>query len=150
MNISDSLLSNKNSEAIREIARQFNLSEEQARNAIGSLIPSVSRGLQHHSKEDIGVNDILDALNKGQHGKHLDEPERLVKKEATQEGNSILGHIFGSKDVSRNVANDAAEKTGLGRSLLKKMLPIVASMVMASLSKKVFGRGESSGGRKES
>jgi hypothetical protein len=139
MNISDILLGNQNSGAISEIARKFDLSEEQTRGAVGALIPSLSRGLQHHSNKEIGVGDILDALGKGGHEKYLDKPEILAKKETTDDGNSILGHIFGNKDVSRNVAKDAANKTGLGSSIMKKMLPIVASMVMASLSKKVFG-----------
>lgn len=143
MNISDILLGSKNSDAINEIARKFDLSEEQARSAVGSLIPSVNRGLQHRAKEEVGVNDILDALGKDKHAKYLDEPKRLGKKETTSDGNSILGHIFGNKEVSRNVAKDASKKTGLASSLMKKMLPIVASMVMASLSKKVFGGGSS-------
>jgi len=36
--------------------------------------------------------------------------------------NDVLGQIFGSKDVSRTVAQSAAEETGLEPSLLKKML----------------------------
>lgn len=147
MNISDILLGNQNTGVISEIAHKFDLSEEQARDAVGSLIPALNRGLQHRSNNEIGVNDILDALGKGGHTKYLDEPEILTKKETTADGKSILGHIFGSKDVSRNVAKDAANKTGLASSIMKKMLPIVASMVMASLSKKVFGGGSGSSNR---
>lgn len=52
-----------------------------------------------------------------------------------EDGNSILGQVFGSKDVSRAVAGRAAEQTGIGADILKKMLPVVATMVMAGLSK---------------
>ena len=45
------------------------------------------------------------------------------------------GHLLGSKDLSRSVATHAAQKTGLTDGLLKKMLPIVATMLMGSLSK---------------
>ena len=62
------------------------------------------------------------------------------------EGNSILGHIFGSKDVSRNVANYGAQKAGLSSTLMKKALPILATLVMSSLSKKFIGGQKSSGG----
>src|SRR5678816_3652813 len=37
-------------------------------------------------------------------------------------GNQLLGHIFGSKDVSRNVAQNAAAQTGLEPSVLKLSL----------------------------
>lgn len=141
MNIMDFLNSAENNSAVAQIARQFGISEEQARQAIGALTPSVTRGLQHRTREDIGMNDLVDALGVGKHERYIDEPERLGHESARKEGNAILGHIFGSKEVSRNVAKHAAEKTGLGSTLMKKMLPVIASMVMASLSKKVFGSG---------
>ena len=75
------------------------------------------------------------------HSRYLDNPDLLGRKETVDDGNSILGHIFGNKDVSRHVAKEAAKKTGLGSSLLKKMLPVVATMVMASLGKNMFGGG---------
>ncbi|MDX1696748.1 MAG: DUF937 domain-containing protein, partial [Thiohalobacterales bacterium] len=55
--------------------------------------------------------------------------------EAAREGNAILGHLLGSKDVSRRVASHAAGKTGMDEGLLKKMLPVIATMVMGSVSK---------------
>jgi hypothetical protein len=65
----------------------------------------------------------------------VDHPEELTRTETVADGNNILGHIFGSKDVSRNVAQSAAEQTGIDSGILKKMLPMVAAMAMGSLSK---------------
>ncbi len=150
MNIMDMLTGDDNAAVIGQIAKQFGLPEDKAREAVGALVPSLTRGLQHRTREDIGVDDLIKALNVGEHSRYLDEPEILEKPETIDDGNSILGHIFGSKEVSRSVAKHAGQQTGLGSSLMKKMLPIVASMVMASLSKGVLGGGqatrESSGG----
>jgi hypothetical protein len=44
-------------------------------------------------------------------------------------GNQILGHIFGSKDTSRDVAAQASEESGVDPSVLKKLLPIVAGAI---------------------
>jgi hypothetical protein len=46
------------------------------------------------------------------------------------DGNGILGHILGSKDVSRQVAAQASARTGIGADVLKKMLPLVATLAM--------------------
>ena len=43
------------------------------------------------------------------------------------DGNGILGHIFGSKDVSRQVAARAAQSSGVAPDILAKMLPLVAA-----------------------
>ncbi len=141
MNIIDMLTGSGNAKAIEQIARQFGLTEEQARGAVSSLAPSLTQGLQRRSEEKIGMEDLMDALGSGNHSRYLDEPKSFGKQETIDDGNSILGHIFGSKEVSRNVARHAGEKTGLGGSLMKKMLPVVASMVMASLGKKLLGGG---------
>jgi len=58
---------------------------------------------------------------------------------------ATLFSIFGSKEVSRNVANHGATKAGLSSTLMKKALPIVASLVMSSLSKKLLGKGSGGG-----
>ena len=53
-----------------------------------------------------------------------------------RQGNDVLGQIFGSKDVSRTVAQDAASRSGLDPGLLKKMLPLLAMLVAGFLAKR--------------
>ena len=141
MNIMDYLTQGDNAAVMEQIARQFGLPEDKAREAVGALVPSLTRGLQHRTQEEIGVDDLMEALNVGKHGEYIDQPRKLEAPETVEDGNAILGHILGSKEVSRNVAKDASEQTGLATSLLKKMLPVVASLVMASLSKNILGGG---------
>lgn len=50
-------------------------------------------------------------------------------------GNNVLGQIFGSKDVSRTVAQSASAKTGLDPSLLKRMLPMLAMLAAGYLAR---------------
>ena len=119
-----------------------------AKDAISSLAKSLTNGLGFHTKKESGLGGLFDALNSGKHSRYLDNPSLLGKKDTTKEGNDILGHIFGNKDVSRHVTKRTSKETGLSGSLLKKMLPVVASMVMGALGKKMLGGGGRS--RKES
>jgi hypothetical protein len=48
---------------------------------------------------------------------------------AIRRGNEVLGQIFGSRDVSRTVAQGASVRSGLDPGLLKKMLPMLAMMI---------------------
>ena len=57
---------------------------------------------------------LLSALTNGNHSQYLENPELLGQQSTVAEGNGILGHIFGSKEVSRSVAGQAAEQTGIG------------------------------------
>lgn len=60
-------------------------------------------------------------------------------------GNEILGHIFGSKDASRDVAAQASQTSGVDASVLKRLLPIVAgALAMHYLTHR--GQGSTAGG----
>lgn len=133
MNILDSILGARNGAAVQQLAAQFGLQPEQATKAVGALMPAVAAGL----KRDMTTNaaGLESALASGHHETYLEQPEVLGAPETTADGNAILGHIFGSKDVSRNVATGAAEKTGIDPSVLKKMLPLLATLAMGALAK---------------
>lgn len=122
--------------AKQQLGQQFGLSEDMTQQAMAALIPALAAGLKSNASKPGGAEALLAALNKGSHSRYLDEPGLLGRSETRDEGNGILGHLLGSKEVSRAVASRASEKTGLGDDLLKQMLPVVATMVMGSLAKK--------------
>lgn len=121
--------------AKRELGQQLGLDENQTQAALKSLLPALSAGLKANTEKPGGLQALLEALNRGNHEDYLDRPERLREPETVMDGNAILGHLLGSKDMSRSVASKAAQKTGLTDNLLKSALPLVASLVMGSLSK---------------
>jgi len=137
-NILEALLSN-NSNTVTELSKQFNLPEDQTRTAMEELIPALTRGMQRNTETTPGMNDLLDALKTGEHTRYMDDPSLIGKSSTTKDGNDILGHVFGNKDVSREVANRAAKKSGISSTLLKKMLPVLATLAMGALSKGLVG-----------
>jgi len=141
MNILESVLDAGGGNAVSQIAKTLGMGETQAQSAIGQLLPVLAIGLSQNASTQEGLGSLLGALNRGNHQRYLDEPSTLGNAEGIQEGNSILDHIFGSKDVSRQVASRTAEKTGVGTDLIKKMLPIVATMAMGALSKQTSHAG---------
>lgn len=144
MGILDTLLGSDNSDAIAQLAKQIGISEEQARAVVKEVTPALTRSMQHNTKDETGVEGLITALRTGNHSRYIENPKVLGTPENIDDGNSILGHIFGSKEVSRNVAEHASQETGIASSLIKKALPIIATMVMASLGKSLFGGGTAS------
>ena len=141
MNLMDMILNAENGGVVRQIADNLQLDEGQARSAMGALIPAISRGIGNNVSKSQGLDDLIGALGRGNHRQYLDDPASLGQQAAVVEGNGILGHIFGSKEVSRQVASRAAENTGVDSSILKKMLPMLASAAMGAMSKNGFGAG---------
>lgn len=141
MNVSQALKSVEY-DVINTFVKKFGLSGDQVREAISWLAPALTRGLEHNASAPAGLQSLLEALKTGDHQRYVEDPSYLDRPETREDGNEILGHIFGSKEVSRNVAERASLETGIGSSILKLMLPYVASAVMGILSKKLLPQSE--------
>lgn len=136
MNILEAIVGAKNGAAVDQLAAQFGLRPEQASSAIGALVPALAAGVKRNTSTESGLSSLLGALSGGRHEAYLDDPDTLTSPATTDDGNAILGHLLGSKDVSRQVAARASQQTGIDTGILKKMLPIVATMVMGGLAKR--------------
>ncbi|MDX1291560.1 MAG: DUF937 domain-containing protein [Hyphomonas sp.] len=135
INLFDMLTQANDGAAVQQVGQQAGLQPDMAQAAIKALLPAIAGGLQRNVQQPGGLQSLLGALQNGQHEQYLDQPEKLAQPDAIADGNAILGHLLGSKDTSRAVAAQAAQKTGLSEQVLKSVLPMVASMAMASLSK---------------
>jgi hypothetical protein len=132
MNILETILSAQNGAAVRQMGQQVGLGEDQTMSALSALVPALAGGFQRNMQSSGGLESLLGALTGGQHARYVEDPSSLAG--ATADGNGILGHILGSKDVSRQVATRAAAQTGIDPAILKQMLPLVAAMMMGSMS----------------
>jgi hypothetical protein len=122
------------------LARQFNLSQQQAQLAVEALLPAFSQGLKRNASDPYGLGSFMAALASGNHAKYFEDAAKAFSPQGVDEGNGILGHLFGSKELSRAVAAQAAQATGIGQQVLQQMLPVIASMVMGGLFKQSTGQ----------
>ena len=146
MNLMETILSAGGGDAVREISRQFGLGQDQTVSAIQSLLPALAGGMQRNVNQEGGLESLLTALIGGQHQRYVDNPATLGAQETVEDGNGILGHLFGNKEVSRQVASHASMQTGIGQDILKQMLPMVAALAMGALSKSAVNREAPSAG----
>ena len=124
---------------LKSMARELGVSDDQAESGAEALVPAILGGLkkQANSHPD-GVEGLGGLLGQLGGGGLFDS---VLSQEPTNvsQGNEVLGEIFGSKEVSRTVANDAAARSGLDPALLKKMLPILAMLVAGFMAKRGLG-----------
>lgn len=138
-NLFDMMMEAQNGQAAETLARYFKLNRQQIEQAIEHMMPAFSNGLKRNTADPMALMNFMSALASGQHGKYHDDPTKAFQQEAISEGNAILGHLFGSKDMSRAVADQVALACGVGPETLKQMLPVIASMVMGGLFKGSVG-----------
>jgi hypothetical protein len=134
MNLMEAILGGGGS-PVSSMAKQFGMGEADVTKVIQQMIPALTNGVKKNVSQQGGLESLLQALNKGNHDRYLDDSRALQGKEAVDDGNGILGHIFGSKETSRELAKRTAKSTGISADILKKMLPLIAGLVMGSLKK---------------
>ncbi len=119
---------------LQSIARELGISEAQAEAGAAVLAPVILGGFKKQAQAPSGLEGLGGLLAQLGGGGLLDN---AVSNEPTDIGlgNEVLGQIFGSKDVSRTVAQNAASRTGLDPAVIKRMLPIVAMLVAGYMAK---------------
>lgn len=144
MNLLQTLLDAQGGQLVGKLAQNFGLDQAQASAALQQLVPVLAGGVKRNLGQTGGLEGLLGALQGGNHGRYLEDASHLDNDATVNDGNAILGHLLGSKDVSRQVATHVAGSTGIDSGILQQMLPIVASMVMGAMHKQTTGAGFSS------
>ncbi len=131
----------------QQISQQVGASPDEVRTAAAAVLPALLGGLQANAGDPSGAGSILQAL--GQHDDDLLTGGTDLSAIDEQDGSAIASHIFG--DQQDEVANrlgglPAVGGSGAGGDLVKKLLPILAPMVLSWLANKVLKGGGAGGG----
>jgi hypothetical protein len=140
MDLLQSILQAGGGTAVQQMAGVTGLEAGQVESVLGQLVPALAGGLQHNVSNG-GLGGLMGALTSGRHQQYAEDPAAVVSPAAIDDGNGILGHIFGSKDVSRQVAAQASAKTGVASDVIKQLLPMVAALAMGAMSQRAGSGG---------
>jgi hypothetical protein len=124
---------------IGAMARELGVSESQAASGAAALLPAILGGFKKQAQVQPSGLDGLGGLLGQLGGGDLLDDVLSPRPTNVNRGNDVLGQIFGSKDVSRTVAQNASVQSGLDPSLLKKMLPMLAMLVAGFMAKQQGG-----------
>lgn len=141
MNLMEMLMNSGGENALAQLGGSVGLDQRQTQAALEQLLPALGGGLRRNMAQEGGLDGLLAALTSGNHARYVDNPSLMGDADTVSDGNAILGHLLGSKDVSRQVAAHASEQTGIGSDVLKQMLPLAATMLMGALSKQSSSSG---------
>jgi len=131
---------------IAAIANELGVDSSIAQAGAAALLPAILGGFKTQTQaQPNGLEGLVGMLGGMGGGGLLDS---VLGREPTpvDQGNDILGNIFGSKDVSRSVAGHASEQTGIDSGLLKRMLPMLAMLVAGYMARQGGQNAEESSG----
>lgn len=124
---------------LQSMASELGVSEQQAASGASALLPAILGGFKKQAQAQptglAGLGGLLEQLG----GSSLLDEVLAPKATNLSRGNDVLGQIFGTKDVSRAVAQNASSQSGLDPALLKKMLPMLAMLVAGFMARQQGG-----------
>jgi hypothetical protein len=120
--------------AIDNMARQFGLSPDQVQRATAALLPAFAMGLQRTATNPSAMEQFFKLMSAGHYPNFFESAAQAFTPQARQEGTTVLNQLFGSDDVSRRVAQQAAAVSGVGVDILQQMLPLMAGIFAGGLA----------------
>lgn len=136
--ILESILGSANQGNITDLAEHFGIDEGSVKEAIGHLLPALSKGLQQHV--DSPQSDEIMA-NSEQSQQYMDDDNsKIYSDDAVDQGEKAVNSLLG-QDNAETVAQKAAESTGLSKDMIAKLMPMAATMLMGSSAKQASEGG---------
>jgi hypothetical protein len=121
---------------VQDIASKLGADEGEVNNAVRTLVPALVGGLQQNAQNDDAVATEIHSAASKKAG--LLDGGVSVDKVDEQDGDKAIAKIFGGNDS--NTVASALAGGGAGNSdLLKRLLPILAPIVLAYIGKQLTG-----------
>ena len=142
----DLLNSDTGKQIIDGISQKAGVSSAETSSVLTSALPQLAGALQSNAATPEGASGLLGALTGGKHdGSILDNLSGFLGSgDATAEGGSILGHIFGNnQDATQNAIS---AKTGVSSDKVSAILKMAAPIIMGYLGKQTKANNVGSAG----
>lgn len=139
-NLYDILAEAEDGEALAMLGREFGLTPQQTQAAVMALLPAISTGLKQATATPEGLGELFSVMGRQRDlAAMYGAPDIAFAAQGRAAGDDVLSVIFGSPDVSRAVVDQAQQFSGVAGSILKKMLPVIAGIIISGL---MGGRGQ--------
>lgn len=136
----DLMMQAQNGKALEAFSAQFGLAQEQMAKAMAALTPAFSTGLKRSAANPYDFGAIMTSLMSGNYAKYFEDVSAAFSPQGIADGQQFMATIFGSGDVQKAVAEQAAKATGVGQDMLRAMMPAMASAMAGGLIKEMTGQ----------
>lgn len=118
------------------LARQFGMDTQTAESLAGMLAPAIGSAARRRAEAG-GLETVMGQFRGEAQAEYFDRPEAAAAPEAQAQGQQFLENILGSREVSDNLAQEAATRAGIDPSLVMQFLPAIAAMVLGGMQRNV-------------
>lgn len=137
----DGIMEQLGSAGLAQISKSLGADESMVGSAVASALPAIIAGMANNTRSSQGAESLSSALD--DHDVSIFGQLGDLLGSGGGDGAKILGHVLGQRQPY--VEQSVAQKSGIDLSLIMKLLPILAPLVMGYLSKEKKSQGLDAG-----
>ena len=122
---------------IAQISEQLGTDPNTTQQAVNAALPALVGGMANTAQQPQGASNLQGLL--GSHGGVLGNLGSLIGAGAPADGGGLLGQILGQHQST--VQQGVEQQTGLGSDRTRKLLAILAPIVIGALAKRAADHG---------
>ena len=123
-------------EIVGMLAKQADLSRDQADRALRMLLPDLGRAIRRTAESRTGAPAVHAAMRDERYGRYLDDPEALHEPAAIEDGERVLIEVLDDGQRAEMVRG-AAAAIDADEDRVRRLLPLVATLAMAALGQRL-------------
>lgn len=104
-----------------------------AEKALKTLVRDIGHRMAMKAQDPEELELILDVIEAGEHDDYLTNPDSLLSREAVQEGEEILAHVYGSLERARKVARSLRRPHGINEDKMERLMSLAATLSVAAM-----------------
>jgi hypothetical protein len=125
---------------IDAVSRQFGLSPDQAQKAMAAFLPAFAMGL-HRAADPGDPNRFVQSMMNQAYQSFWQAAGQTFSSQAQQQGRQLLDQLFGSDEVTRRVAHQAADYAGVSVETMRQVLPVLTGILAGGMYQWVAAQG---------
>jgi hypothetical protein len=133
MSLLDMLQQRLGNDAVQQISRQLGTDHGTTESAIAAALPMLVGALARNAQDPNQAGALANALSRDHDGSILNDVAGYLGQGGTGAGDSILGHVLGSRRQS--VESGLGHVAGLDPAKAGTLLAMLAPLVMGALGK---------------
>lgn len=127
------------------LARQFQLSGEQQQKAMAAFMPAFLMGMQRAMTSG-DPSQFMQSLMSGGYQAFWQAAGHPFSSKAQQDGKKLLDQLFGSDEISRRVAHQAADYAGISVDIMQQILPLLAGILAGGMTHWMMAQAQAAQG----
>jgi hypothetical protein len=123
-------------EIVEALAREAEISRDQAERALRLLLPDLGRAIRRTAESRTGAPVVHAAMQDERYARYLEDPATLHEPAAAEDGERVLMEVL-DDEQRKELVHGTAAAIDADEDRVRKLLPLVASLGMAALGQRL-------------